>query len=94
MVAELLGDLPLAIEQASAWLAETAMPVTGYVARLEDRVAVLGQAGAARISAVRPGDVAAFVRSPERTVAGGGSPAGTVRVLRAGSDFAVDAVRR
>jgi Tetratricopeptide repeat/TIR domain len=38
MVAEKLGDLPLAIEHASAWLAETAMPAAGYVARLEDQL--------------------------------------------------------
>jgi tetratricopeptide (TPR) repeat protein len=36
-VARVLGDLPLAIEHASAWLAETAMPAAGYVARLEDQ---------------------------------------------------------
>ena len=34
-VAEKLGDLPLAIEQASAWLAETGMPAAEYVERLE-----------------------------------------------------------
>jgi Tetratricopeptide repeat/TIR domain/NB-ARC domain len=37
IVAEVLGDLPLAIEHASAWLAETAMPADGYVARLNDQ---------------------------------------------------------
>jgi tetratricopeptide (TPR) repeat protein len=37
IVAEVLGDLPLAIEHASAWLAETAMPAAGYVARLNDQ---------------------------------------------------------
>jgi tetratricopeptide (TPR) repeat protein len=35
MVAEMLGDLPLAIEHASAWLAETAMSATVYVSQLE-----------------------------------------------------------
>ncbi len=38
MVAEVLGDLPLAIEHASAWLAETTMSAVGYVARLEDQL--------------------------------------------------------
>ena len=38
VVAEVLGDLPLAIEHASAWLAETGMSADGYVARLEDQV--------------------------------------------------------
>ena len=33
-VAEMLGDLPLAIEQASAWLAETGMPAREYVGQL------------------------------------------------------------
>jgi tetratricopeptide (TPR) repeat protein len=36
VIAEKLGDLPLAIEHASAWLAETPMSAAGYVARLED----------------------------------------------------------
>ncbi|WP_308711602.1 FxSxx-COOH system tetratricopeptide repeat protein [Phytohabitans maris] len=34
-VAEKLGDLPLAIEQAAAWLAETAMPVSEYLRELD-----------------------------------------------------------
>jgi tetratricopeptide (TPR) repeat protein len=34
-VADKLGDLPLAVEQASAWLAETGMPANEYVDRLE-----------------------------------------------------------
>ena len=40
MIAEKLGDLPLAIEHASAWLAETTMSAAGYVARLEDQLSV------------------------------------------------------
>jgi CO dehydrogenase nickel-insertion accessory protein CooC1 len=36
-VAEALGDLPLAIEQASAWLQETGMPAGEYVAELSTR---------------------------------------------------------
>jgi hypothetical protein len=39
-VAEALGDLPLAIEQAGAWLAETGMPAGEYVERLESQLAV------------------------------------------------------
>jgi tetratricopeptide (TPR) repeat protein len=39
-VAEALGDLPLAIEQAGAWLAETGMPAVEYVDRLESQLAV------------------------------------------------------
>ncbi len=37
-VAEELGDLPLAIEQAGAWLAETGMPAAEYVAQLDGAV--------------------------------------------------------
>lgn len=37
MVAESLGDLPLAIEQAGAWLAETAMPVDRYLDLLHNQ---------------------------------------------------------
>ncbi|HEY6494225.1 MAG TPA: FxSxx-COOH system tetratricopeptide repeat protein [Trebonia sp.] len=39
-VAEALGDLPLAIEQAGAWLAETGMPAGEYVERLESQLSV------------------------------------------------------
>jgi tetratricopeptide (TPR) repeat protein len=37
-VAEKLGDLPLAIEQASAWLAETGMSAAEYVDRLDSEL--------------------------------------------------------
>jgi tetratricopeptide (TPR) repeat protein len=37
-VAEMLGDLPLAVEQASAWLAETGMSAAEYVERLENQL--------------------------------------------------------
>nr|WP_323802292.1 FxSxx-COOH system tetratricopeptide repeat protein [Sphaerisporangium corydalis] len=38
MVAESLGDLPLAIEQAAAWLRETGMPPADYVAQLQTKL--------------------------------------------------------
>jgi MinD-like ATPase involved in chromosome partitioning or flagellar assembly len=38
-VAEALGDLPLAIEQAGAWLAETGVPTATYLQELEQRFA-------------------------------------------------------
>jgi hypothetical protein len=42
-VAEALGDLPLAIEQASAWLEQTGMPARAYVEELRTRATrVLG----------------------------------------------------
>ncbi|MEU5310738.1 FxSxx-COOH system tetratricopeptide repeat protein [Streptomyces sp. NPDC021562] len=42
-VAEAVGDLPLAVEQAGAWLAETAMPTAEYLRRLtEETAAVMG----------------------------------------------------
>ena len=34
-----LGDLPLAIEQAGAWLAETGMPAAEYLAQIRERFA-------------------------------------------------------
>jgi tetratricopeptide (TPR) repeat protein len=43
VVAERLGDLPLLVEQAAAWLATTAMPARQYVELLDTRLAdVLG----------------------------------------------------
>ena len=39
LVAEALGDLPLAIEQAGAWLAETGVPAATYLQELEQRFA-------------------------------------------------------
>jgi tetratricopeptide (TPR) repeat protein/cellulose biosynthesis protein BcsQ len=42
-VAEAVGDLPLAVEQAGAWLAETATPTDEYLRRLtEQTAAVMG----------------------------------------------------
>jgi tetratricopeptide (TPR) repeat protein len=38
-VAQLLGDLPLAVELASAWLETTGMPVPDYLALLQTRLA-------------------------------------------------------
>ena len=36
-IATAVGDLPLAIEQAAAWLSETGMPAAMYIERLETR---------------------------------------------------------
>jgi hypothetical protein len=44
-VAEMLGDLPLAIEQAAAWLVATEMPVAGYIAQLADQLRVTPDQG-------------------------------------------------
>ena len=41
MVAEVLGDLPLAIEQAGAWLAETGTPAAEYVEQLTKQSAAV-----------------------------------------------------
>ncbi|WP_405365962.1 FxSxx-COOH system tetratricopeptide repeat protein [Kitasatospora sp. NBC_00039] len=41
-VAEALGDLPLAVEVAAAWLDATAMPVTAYLAELRHALAAEG----------------------------------------------------
>ncbi|TDV53601.1 FxSxx-COOH system tetratricopeptide repeat protein [Actinophytocola oryzae] len=45
-LAEALGDLPLAVEQAASWRAQTGMPVAEYVDLLEKNSAALLQAGA------------------------------------------------
>ncbi|MCX5204503.1 FxSxx-COOH system tetratricopeptide repeat protein [Streptomyces sp. NBC_00237] len=42
-LAESLGDLPLAVEQAAVWLAETGMPVTQYLDLFETKYAELLQ---------------------------------------------------
>ncbi|MCX4793842.1 MULTISPECIES: FxSxx-COOH system tetratricopeptide repeat protein [unclassified Streptomyces] len=41
MLAEVLGDLPLAVEQASAWRAETGMPPAEYLRVFEEKSAEL-----------------------------------------------------
>jgi tetratricopeptide (TPR) repeat protein len=45
-LAEALGDLPLAVEQAASWRAQTGMPVAEYVDLLEKNSAELLKAGA------------------------------------------------
>lgn len=45
-LAETLGDLPLAIEQAAAWRAETGMPVQEYLRLFEEKVAEIQPATA------------------------------------------------
>ncbi|WP_416983901.1 FxSxx-COOH system tetratricopeptide repeat protein [Streptomyces sp. T028] len=40
-VATALGDLPLAVEQAAAWLAETATPIAEYLRRLTEQTAAV-----------------------------------------------------
>lgn len=42
-LADRLGDLPLALEQAAAWQAETGMPVRDYLVLLDDRLDLLAQ---------------------------------------------------
>jgi hypothetical protein len=39
LVAEALGDLPLAIEQAGAWLATTGLPAADYIAEIKEQFA-------------------------------------------------------
>jgi tetratricopeptide (TPR) repeat protein len=46
LLAEALGDLPLAVEQAASWRAQTGMPVSEYVDLLEKNSAELLKAGA------------------------------------------------
>ncbi|MFL6123517.1 FxSxx-COOH system tetratricopeptide repeat protein [Actinophytocola sp.] len=48
LLAEALGDLPLAVEQAASWRAQTGMPVPEYVDLLEKNSAELLKAGTPR----------------------------------------------
>ena len=47
-VADELGDLPLAVELAAAWLGESGMPVEDYIDRLRNEVSVTLESGRAR----------------------------------------------
>jgi hypothetical protein len=58
-LAEKLGDLPLALEQAVAWHLATAMPIKEYIALLDDRISELLSEGK---PPGYPLSVAAFVR--------------------------------
>ncbi|PRY02700.1 FxSxx-COOH system tetratricopeptide repeat protein [Allonocardiopsis opalescens] len=40
-VAEQLGDLPLAVEQAAAWLRQTSMPIEDYLELLDERISAV-----------------------------------------------------
>ena len=40
-IADRLGDLPLAVAQAGAWLAQTAMPAAEYLAQFDDNAAAI-----------------------------------------------------
>jgi tetratricopeptide (TPR) repeat protein len=48
LLAEALGDLPLAVEQAASWRSQTGMPVAEYIELLEKNSAELLRAGAPR----------------------------------------------
>ncbi|MEU4216605.1 FxSxx-COOH system tetratricopeptide repeat protein [Actinoplanes sp. NPDC026623] len=56
-LAEKLGDLPLALEQAAAWYLATAMPVRDYIDLLDERIELLNEGKPADY----PRTVAAFV---------------------------------
>jgi MinD-like ATPase involved in chromosome partitioning or flagellar assembly/tetratricopeptide (TPR) repeat protein len=70
-VANALGDLPLAVEQAGAWLYQTGMPAPVYVEQLENQVAAtlaLSQPASYPISAVATWNLS-FERLRERSPA-------------------------
>ena len=72
-VAEKLGDLPLAIEQASAWLAETGMSAAEYVERLDSELVDGPRAQPSRrLPDHGRGDLPAILRPAARAVAGSG----------------------
>ena len=70
LVADALGDLPLAIEQAGAWLAATGMPAAEYVAQLREPARRdHGAQPADRLPDLGRGDLAALLRPAARAVA-------------------------
>ena len=78
-----VGDLPLAIEQAGAWLAETGMPAAVYVEWVETQVT-------SALGAGKPLDYAAPVAAPgicpltgSRSLPGGRAAAADPRLLLA-----------
>ena len=87
-VADALGHLPLAVEQASAWLEQTGMSANAYVDRTYDP----GHPDSGRESAVRlPGarrrDLESVPRPAQGTVTCGRAPAAVVGLLFAGADL-------
>ena len=87
-VADALGDLPLAIEQAGAWLAETGMPVAEYVERAGDQLA--GGPGAQPARRL-PDPVAATWTGSPSTGCRSASP-GAVRLLELCAFFAPEPI--
>ena len=60
-IAETLGDLPLAIDQAGPWLGATGMAAAEYIEQLTDQFPAIMELSQARR---RLGDVAAAASSP------------------------------
>ena len=76
LVAEELGDLPLAIEQAGAWLAATGMAAAEYVEQLEDQfAATMELSQPIELPDLGRGDLPAVVRPAQEPVARGGPAA-------------------
>ena len=93
-VADALGHLPLAVEQASAWLEQTGTPpglrgATGDTVHPDSVVEP-----AAGLSNASRGDLEPLLRPPQAAVACGGAAPAAMRVLLARTDIHGPAVQR
>ena len=94
-VAAALGDLPLAIEQAGAWLEQTGMQAEEYLEQLQahaPRVLAMGEV--ANYPPVRDHRVEHVHRPATGTVTGGRAPAPALRLLLIGPDLHDPALQR
>lgn len=76
-----VGDLPLAIEQAAAWLAETGMPAALYIEQLETQTAKVLDEQAIWVRDTGGGDLEPIPRPAPGTITGRRSPASVAGVL-------------
>jgi hypothetical protein len=88
-LAEALGDLPLAVEQAAAWRAATGMPVDEYLELLEDkRIELLDASPSPDYKRSVAAALEAVAGQAEADQRGGPAAAAGLLVLRAGADLA------
>jgi len=86
-LAEALGDLPLALEQAGALQAETGLPVDEYLRLLSDHTKLLARRGQADgVPRLDDGRLGSFGQQSQRPDARGHRPPALLRVLRSRAD--------
>ena len=94
-VAEALGHLPLAVEQASAWLEQTGMPARAYVEQLATQSTPdPGAEPAAGLPDARGGHLEPVLRPAQGALAGRRAAAAALRVLLARADLDEPALQR